>query len=84
MLSLISDSAKTIGLLALDFYKVIVHSGFTLIDYHFIEITSSKRSSVRGSRIRGGRIVCKQWFYCMHLEESIFCKYGVFVDFKKR
>ena len=35
------DSTKTIRLLALDFYAVIVDSGFALINYHRIEISSS-------------------------------------------
>ncbi len=41
ILCLISDSTKTIRLLALDFYEVIVDSGFVLINYHLIEISSS-------------------------------------------
>jgi hypothetical protein len=38
----IPDSAKTMRLLALDFYEVIVDSGFNfaLINYHLIEILS--------------------------------------------
>jgi hypothetical protein len=32
---------KTIRFLALDFYDVIVNSGFALINYHLIEISSS-------------------------------------------
>ena len=38
---LISDSTKTIRLLALDFYEVIVDSGFALFNYRLIEISSS-------------------------------------------
>ena len=38
---LIFDSTKTIRLLALNFYEMIVDSGFSLIDYHLIEISSS-------------------------------------------
>ena len=38
---LILDSTKTIRLLALNFYEMIVDSGFALIDYHLIEISSS-------------------------------------------
>lgn len=38
---LISDSTKTIRLLALYFYEMIVSFGFALIKYHFIEIWSS-------------------------------------------
>ena len=38
---LTSDSTKTIRLLALDFYAVIVDSGFALINYHRIEISNS-------------------------------------------
>ena len=38
---LTSDSTKTIRLLARDFYAVIVDSGFALINYHRIEISSS-------------------------------------------
>ncbi len=41
ILCLVSDSTKTIRLLALDFYEVIVGSGFALINYHLIEISSS-------------------------------------------
>ncbi len=41
LLCLISDSTKTIRLLALDFYEAIVDSGFALTNYHFIEISSS-------------------------------------------
>ncbi len=41
ILCLITDSTKTIRLLALDFYEVIVNSGFALINYHLIEISSS-------------------------------------------
>ena len=41
ILCLISDSTKTIRLLALDFYEAIVDSGFALINYHLIEISSS-------------------------------------------
>ena len=37
---LVSDSTETIRLLALDFYAVIVDSGFALINYHRIEIES--------------------------------------------
>ena len=37
----ISDSAKIIRLLALDFYEIIINSGFALINYHLIEILSS-------------------------------------------
>ena len=37
----ISDSTKTIRLLALNFYVLIVDSGFALINYHRIEISSS-------------------------------------------
>ena len=33
---LISDSTKTIKLLALDLYEIIVDSGFALIKYHLI------------------------------------------------
>jgi hypothetical protein len=40
MLCLISDSSKTIRLLALDFYEVIVDSSFALNSYHLIEIES--------------------------------------------
>ncbi len=40
ILCVISDSTKTIRLLALDFYEVIVDSGFALINYHLIEISS--------------------------------------------
>ena len=36
-----NDSTKTIRLLTLDFYAVIVDSGFALINYHRIEISSS-------------------------------------------
>ena len=35
-----NDSAKTITLLALDFYVVIIDSGFALVNYHRIEIES--------------------------------------------
>ena len=35
-----NDSTKTIRLLALDFYVVIVDSGFALTNYHRIEIES--------------------------------------------
>jgi hypothetical protein len=38
---LISDSTKTIRLLSLDFYEMIVDSGFPLINYQLIEISSS-------------------------------------------
>ena len=38
---LIFDSTKTIRLLALNFYEMIVDSGFALIDYYLIEISSS-------------------------------------------
>ena len=38
---LISHSTKTIRLLALDFYEVIVDSGFALFNYRLIEISSS-------------------------------------------
>ena len=38
---LIFDSTKTIRLLALNFYETIVDSGFALINYHLIEISSS-------------------------------------------
>ena len=38
---LIFDSTKTIRLLALNFYEMIVDSGFALINYHLIEISSS-------------------------------------------
>ena len=38
---LIFDSTKTIRLLALNFYEMIVDSGFALIGYHLIEISSS-------------------------------------------
>ena len=41
ILYLISDSTKTIRLLALNSYEVIVDSGFALINYHLIEISSS-------------------------------------------
>ena len=34
---LIFDSTKTIRLLALNFYEIIVESGFALINYHLIE-----------------------------------------------
>ena len=34
----IADSTKTIRLLALNFYALIVDSGFALINYHRIEI----------------------------------------------
>ena len=37
-----NDSTKTIRLLALDFYAVIVDSGFALIKYHRKEILSSQ------------------------------------------
>ena len=37
-----NDSTKTIRLLALDFHAVIVDSGFALINYHLIEISSSQ------------------------------------------
>ena len=37
---LIFDSTKTIRLLALNFYEMIVDSGFALINYHLIEISS--------------------------------------------
>ena len=37
---MIYDSAKTIKLLALDFYGMIVDSDFALIKYHLIEISS--------------------------------------------
>ncbi len=40
ILCLVSDSTKTIRLLALNFYEVIVDSGFALINYHLIEIKS--------------------------------------------
>ena len=33
-----NDSAKTVRLLALNFYAVIVDLGFVLINYHRIEI----------------------------------------------
>ena len=33
--------AKTIRLLALDFYEAIVNSGFALVNYHLVEISSS-------------------------------------------
>ena len=36
-----SVSTKTIRLFALDFYEVIVDSGFALVNYHLIEILSS-------------------------------------------
>ena len=39
ILCLISDSTKTIRLLALDVYEVIVDEGFALINYHLIEIS---------------------------------------------
>ena len=35
------NSTKTIKLLGLDFYEVIVDSAFGLIGYHLIEISSS-------------------------------------------
>ena len=38
---LISDSTKTIRLLALDFYEMIVDEGEARINYHRIEISSS-------------------------------------------
>ena len=38
---LIVDSTKTIRLLAINFYEMIVDSGFALINYHLIEISSS-------------------------------------------
>ena len=38
---LISDSTKTIRLFALDFHEMIVDSGFALINYQLIEISSS-------------------------------------------
>ncbi len=41
ILYLISDSTKTIRLLALNFYEMIVDSGFALINYHLIEMSSS-------------------------------------------
>ncbi len=37
----VSDSTKTIRLLALDFYEVMADLGFALANYHFIEISSS-------------------------------------------
>ena len=37
---LIFDSTKTIRLLALNFYEMIVDSGFALINYHLIEISA--------------------------------------------
>ena len=40
ILCLISDSTKTIRLLAVDFYKEIVDSGFALVNYRLIEIDS--------------------------------------------
>ena len=36
-----SDSTKSIRLLALNFYEMIVDSGFALISYHLIEISGS-------------------------------------------
>ena len=36
-----SNSTKTITLLALDFYQVVVDSGFALINYNLMEISSS-------------------------------------------
>ena len=36
-----SDYIKTIRLLALDFYVVIVDMGFALVNYHRIEISSN-------------------------------------------
>ena len=36
-----NDSTKTIRLLALAFYAVVVDSGFALISYHHIEISNS-------------------------------------------
>ena len=36
-----SDSTKTIRLLALNFYALVVDAGFALINYHCIEISSS-------------------------------------------
>ena len=33
-------STKTIRLVALDFYEVIVDSGFAFVNYHLIEIES--------------------------------------------
>ena len=38
---LIFDSTKTIRLIALNFYEMIADSGFALIDYHLIEVSSS-------------------------------------------
>ena len=35
------DSTKTIRLLALDFYAVIVDSGFAIVKYYRIEISGS-------------------------------------------
>ena len=35
------DFTKTIRLLALNFYEMIVDSGIALINYHLIEISSS-------------------------------------------
>ena len=40
MFELWNYSTKTIRLLALDFYAVIVDSGFVLVNYHRIEIES--------------------------------------------
>ena len=34
------DSTKTIRLLAFNFYEMVVDSGFALINYHLIEISS--------------------------------------------
>ena len=34
-------STKTIRLLVLNFYEAIVNSGFDLVNYHLIEISSS-------------------------------------------
>ena len=36
----ISDSTKIIRLLALNFYALVIDTGFALINYHCIEISS--------------------------------------------
>ena len=46
-----NDSTKTIRLLALDFYAVIVNSGFALINYHRIEISSSQSNCSIETRV---------------------------------
>ena len=44
-----NDSTKTIRLLALDFYAVIVDSGFALINYQRMELENMERMELSSS-----------------------------------